>query len=62
MRVQQQRAAEDSVHDGVEGAGGEGSDGQRHQAGGQDALKGPVVVAVAWGRARDGGRVVDCGF
>lgn len=60
VRMQQQRAAQDGVHDGVVGAGGEGRDSQRHQAGGQDALKGPVVVAVARGRGRDGGRVVDC--
>lgn len=35
--VDDKEGTESSVHDGVEGAGGERSDGQRDQTGGDDA-------------------------
>lgn len=57
--VHQQRANEQRVQRRVQRAAGKGRDRQRHQRGGDDALKDPVVVAVG-GRWRGDGRgVVD---
>lgn len=60
MRVQEDGGAQDGVGGGVERAGGEGSNGERHEAGGEEALKGPVVGAVGGAWRGNGGRVVDC--
>jgi hypothetical protein len=49
VRVDEDGGDEEAVHDGVEGAGGEGCDGQRDQAGGNQALEAPVVAAVGVG-------------
>jgi hypothetical protein len=57
--VQQDGGAQDGVGGGVEGAGGEGRDGERHEAGGEQALKGPVVRAVGGAGGRDRGGIVD---
>lgn len=57
--VDEQEGAQDGVGGGVERAGGEGSDGQGHDAGGDEALKAPVIGAVAGIRCGDGGSVVD---
>lgn len=43
VRVQQEGGAQDGVGGGVERAGGEGRNGERHEAGGEEALEGPVV-------------------
>lgn len=60
VRVDEQQRAEDGVGGRVERAGGKGRDGQGHNACGDEALKGPVVGAVAGVRVGDGGGVVDC--
>lgn len=57
--VDEEEAAQDGVGGRVEGAGGERSDGQGHDAGGDEALKGPVVGAVAGVGRGDGRSVVD---
>ena len=59
MRVDEDSGDEEAVEHGVKGAGGEGSDGQRDQAGGNQALEAPVVAAVGVGCIGDGGGVVD---
>lgn len=41
--VQQDGRAQDGVGGGVERTGGKGRNGERHEAGGEEALKGPVV-------------------
>lgn len=57
--VDEEEAAQDGIGGRVEGAGGEGSDGQGHDAGGDKALKGPVVRAVAGVGRGDGCGIVD---
>lgn len=59
MRVYQQGSAEDGVEGRVERPGGEGGDGERHEASGDGPIECPVVVAVGWGGGRHGCRVVD---
>lgn len=41
--VQEDGGAQNGVGGGVERAGGKGRDGERHEAGGEETLKGPVV-------------------
>jgi len=41
--VQEDGRAQDGVGGGVERTGGKGRNGERHEAGGEEALKGPVV-------------------
>jgi hypothetical protein len=43
VRVQEDGRAQDGVGGGVERTGGKGRNGERHEAGGEEALKGPVV-------------------
>lgn len=62
VRVDENGRDEDGVHDGVEGTRGKGSNGQRDQAGRNEALEAPVVATVGSGRVGDGGGVVDCGL
>lgn len=49
MRVNEDGRDEEAVHDGVERAGGEGCDGQRNEAGGDEAFEAPVVATVGVG-------------
>jgi len=58
VRVDEDGGDEEAVEDGVEGAGGERCDGQRDQAGGDEALEAPVVAAVGVGWVGDGGGIV----
>lgn len=60
MRVQEDGGAQDGVGGGVERAGGEGSNGEGHETGGEEALKGPVVGAVGGAGVGNGDGVVDC--
>lgn len=60
VRVKEHSGAEDGIHGRVQGAGGEGSHGQRDEASGEKALKGPVVGAMSSIGLRNGSRVVDC--
>lgn len=60
MGVEEEDAAEDGIEGGVQRTRGEGGDGQGDEAGGEEALEGPVVGAVGGAGLRNGGRVVDC--
>lgn len=57
--VQQDAAAEDGVHGGVQGAGSEGSDGERDETEGKAALEDPVVGALGGVGLGNGGGIVD---
>lgn len=46
MRVDDERGAQDSVRSRVQRASRKGSNGQGHEAGSEESLEGPVVVAV----------------
>lgn len=59
MGVEEENTAEDGVESRVERSSGEGSDGQRDEAGGEETLEGPVVRAVGGVGLGDGSRVVD---
>lgn len=60
MRVDEDGRDEQAVHDGVERAGSEGSNGQRDQADRDEALEAPVVATVGVGWVGDSGSIVDC--
>jgi hypothetical protein len=57
--VEEENAAEDGVESRVKRASGEGSDGQRDEAGGEETLECPVVGSVGGIGIGDGSRVVD---
>jgi hypothetical protein len=56
--VEDQQGAEDRVHDGVQGAGSEGSDSQRDQSDRDESLKCPVVATLRRVRLGNRSRVV----
>ena len=59
MTVHHQADAEEAVKEWVAaGARGEGGNGHRDEAGGEQALKRPVVGSMGLGGRREGGRVV----
>ena len=62
MGVEEENTAEDGVESRVERSSGEGSDGQRDEAGGEETLEGPVVGTVGGVGLGDGSRIVDYGL
>lgn len=59
VRVDEDGRDEETVKDGVEGAGSEGSNCQGNETGRKDALEAPVVAAVCRCWVRDTGGIVD---
>jgi hypothetical protein len=58
VRVGDKQRAQDGVHDGVEGASGEGGEAERNQTDADKSLKRPVVAALGGVGCGNGSRVV----
>lgn len=58
VRMNNQSAAKDGVHNRVKRASSKRGDGQRNEGSGNDALKSPVIAAVARGGRGDGSGIV----